>query len=171
MLNKIKNIFFILTLIIFSLNSIPAFSAASGGSDASSGGNNAEKNEVQLYKEGKKLVYRAKKLEKKNKSEKAKKLYLKAYKKFEKAYSKNKKSANILNYLGFTLRKTGDLVKAEKYYLEGLKLDASHLGINEYLGELYLETNRIDLAKKRLDVLNGCNCEEYTELKNLIENQ
>ena len=74
---KIKNIFYILILISFSLNSIPVFSAASGGSDASSGGNNTEKNEVQLYKEGKKLVYRAKKLEKKNKNKKAKKLYLK----------------------------------------------------------------------------------------------
>jgi len=72
--------------------------------------------------------------------------------------------------LGYTLRKTGNLEKAEVYYLKGLKLDASHLGINEYLGELYVETNRIGLAKERLEVLNGCQCEEYSELKELIEN-
>ena len=120
---------------------------------------------------GKNLVYRAKKLEKKNKKEKAEKLYLRALRKFEKAYAKDKKNADILNYLGYTLRKTGELEKAEIYYLKGLKIDAGHLGINEYLGELYVQTNRIDLAKKRLEVLNGCKCEEYEELKELIENK
>lgn len=136
---------------------------------AASGSSGNEKDETSLYKSGKKLVYRAKKLEKKDKIEKAKKLYLKAYDKFEKAYAKNKKNADILNYLGFTLRKTGNFEKAEEFYLEGLKLDASHLGINEYLGELYVQTNRVELAKERLKVLNGCNCEEYNELKELIE--
>ena len=83
--------------------------------------------------------------------------------------SADKKNADILNYLGFALRKTGDFEKAEKFYLEGLELDAGHLGINEYLGELYVQTNRIELAKERLQVLNGCKCEEYDELKELIE--
>jgi len=140
--------------------------AASGG-DGEAGSNN----EASLYKKGKQLVYRAKKLEKKNKKEKAKKLYLKALDKFEKAYSKNKKNVDVLNYLGFTLRKTGNLEKAEVFYLKGLELDAAHLGINEYLGELYVQTNRIELAKERLQILNGCKCEEYEELKELIENK
>ena len=68
------------------------------------------------------------------------------------------------------LRKTGDFEKAEKFYLKGLSYDSGHLGINEYLGELYVQTNRIELAKERLGVLNGCKCEEYRELKELIEN-
>ena len=127
--------------------------------------------EYNLYNQGKKLVLRATRLEKKNKTEKANKLYLKAYKKFEKAYSKDKKNPDILNYLGYTLRKMGNLKKAESYYLKGLEYDSGHLGINEYLGELYVQTNRIDLAKKRLEVLNGCKCEEYDELKELIENK
>jgi len=135
----------------------------------SSGDDDSGKDKVSLYKSGKKLVLRAKKLEKKNKIEKAKKLYLKAYDKFEKAYAKDKKNADILNYLGYTLRKTGNLEKAETYYLKGLKLDSEHLGINEYLGELYVQTNRIELAKERLEVLKGCNCEEYEELKELLE--
>ncbi len=109
-------------------------------------------------------------MKKKNKNEKAEKLYLKALKKFEKAYTKDNKNADILNYLGFTLRKTGDFNKAEIFYLKGLELDAGHLGINEYLGELYVQTNRVELAKQRLEVLNGCKCEEYEELKELIEN-
>ena len=67
------------------------------------------------------------------------------------------------------LEKKEKIEKAEKFYLEGLKIDAAHLGINEYLGELYVQTNRIELAKERLQVLKGCNCEEYEELKELIE--
>ena len=150
-----------LILISLSFFSNLSYSAMSGG--------NNDKDEISLYKSGKKLVLRAKKLEEKDKIEKAKKLYLKAYNKFEKAYSKNKKNADILNYLGYTLRKTGDLEQAEIYYLKGLELDSKHLGINEYLGELYVQTNRIELAKERLEVLKGCNCEEYEELKELIE--
>ena len=34
---------------------------------------------------------------------------------------------------------------------------------------LYVVTNRIDLAKERLEVLKGCNCEEYQELKEIID--
>ena len=133
--------------------------AASGSGDSGSN----------LYKSGKKLVIKAKKLEEKNKIAKAEKLYLKALGKLEKAYDKDKKNADILNYLGFALRKTGDFEKAEKFYLKGLELEAAHLGINEYLGELYVETGRIELAKERLQTLNGCKCEEYEELKELIE--
>ena len=158
-LTKLLIIFFTISLFYFT----PVYAAGSSGADSSDSGS--------LYKQGKKLVYKAKKLEKKNKNEKAEKLYLKALVKFEKAYEKNKKNADILNYLGFSLRKTGNLEKAEIYYLKGLKLDANHLGINEYLGELYVQTKRIDLAKERLEVLNGCKCEEYEELKELIENK
>ena len=159
-----KNIKFLLKLfIVFSLSLNLNSVYAAGSSD--NGGNYTDS-----YKEAKRLVLRAKKLEEKNKIEKAKKLYLKAYNKLEKAYSKDKKNADILNYLGYTLRKTGDFEKAEKFYLEGLQIDAGHLGINEDLGELYVQTNRIKLAKERLEVLNGCKCEEFTELKELIEN-
>ena len=155
---KILTTLFILLGLFFNFNQV---NAASGSSSS--------KDEANLYKSGKKLVIRAKKLEKKDKIEKAKKLYLKALGKLEKAYNKDKKNADILNYLGFALRKTGDFEKAEKFYLEGLKIDSAHLGINEYLGELYVQTNRIELAKERLQVLKGCNCEEYEELKELIE--
>ena len=159
-----KNIKFLITLfILLGLSFHFNFAYAAG----SSGSNGQDK--ASLYKSGKKLVLRAKKLEKKDKVEKAKKLYLKAYDKFEKAYTKDKKNADILNYLGYTLRKTGDLEQAEIYYLKGLELDSKHLGINEYLGELYVQTNRIELAKERLEVLKGCKCEEYEELKELIE--
>ena len=38
---------------------------------------------------------------------------------------------------------------------------------NEYLGELYVQTNRLDKAKERLRILENCNCEEYNELKEI----
>ena len=143
------------------------FSFAAGGSSSSSG-NDSDK--ASLYKEAKKFILRAKKLEKKDKVEKALKLYSKAYDKLLKAYDKDKKNPDILNYLGFTLRKAGNLEEAEKFYLAGLKIKPDHRGINEYLGELYIKTNRIELAKKRLEVLKDCKCEEFEELKELIEN-
>ena len=158
-----KNIKFLITLFILlgiSFNFNLVYSA---------GNVDADSDKATLYNSGKKLILRAKKLEKKDKIEKAKKLYLKAYKKLEKAYAKDKKNADILNYLGYTLRKTGDLEQAEVYYLKGLEIDSGHLGINEYLGELYVQTGRIELAKERLQVLDGCKCEEYDELKELIE--
>ena len=150
-----NKIIFIFSLILLTSNCL----AAGSGDDS----------KASLYKEAKKLVLKAKKLEKKDKIEKALKLYSKAYDKLIKAYEKDKKNPDILNYLGYTLRKTGDFKKAEVYYLKGLELDAKHLGINEYLGELYVQTGRIELAKKRLEVLKGCKCEEYEELKELIE--
>ena len=140
------------------------FSFAAGGSSSSNG------NEANLYKEAKKFILKAKKLEKKDKVEKALKLYSKAYDNLLKAYDKDKKNPDILNYLGFTLRKAGNLEEAEKFYLAGLEIKPDHKGINEYLGELYIKTNRIELAKERLEVLKGCKCEEFKELKELIEN-
>ena len=71
--------------------------------------------------------------------------------------------------LGFTTRKLGDFSQGEEYYLEGLAINPNHTGINEYLGELYVVTNRINLAKERLEVLKSCNCKEYNELKEIID--
>ena len=154
-----KKIIYVLTFLLLT-----NFSFAAGGSSSSNG------NEANLYKEAKKFILKAKKLEKKDKVEKALKLYSKAYEKLLKAYDKDKKNPDILKYLGFTLRKAGNLEEAEKFYLAGLKIKPDHRGINEYLGELYIKTNRIELAKKRLEVLKDCKCEEFEELKELIEN-
>ena len=110
----------------------------------------------------------AKKFEQKDKLDKAKKRYEKAQKLLIKSNKKFPNKANTLNYLGFTTRKLGDLENGEKYYLQGLAIDPNHKGINEYLGELYVATNRHNLAVERLEVLKGCNCDEYEELKAII---
>ena len=152
------------TICVFVFLLLTNFSFAAGGSSSSNGG------EANLYKEAKKFIVRAKKLEKKDKVEKALKLYSKAYDKLLKAYAKDKKNPDILNYLGFTLRKAGNFDEAEKFYLAGLEIKPDHKGINEYLGELYVKSGRTELARERLEVLKGCKCEEFEELKELIEN-
>ena len=110
----------------------------------------------------------AKKFEEKDKLEKAKKSYKKAQKLLVQSNKKFPNKANTLNYLGFTTRKLGDYENGEKYYLQGLQIDPKHKGINEYLGELYVATNRHNLAIERLEVLKGCNCREYDDLKAII---
>jgi tetratricopeptide (TPR) repeat protein len=150
----------LILLFVLSLNS-NVFGAGSDSSEDTS--------ETALYDQAVKLVKRAGVLEKKDKGEKAKKLYSQAFKKLDKAYKSDKKNPDILNYMGFTSRKTGNFKEAEDYYLKGLDLDPKHNGINEYLGELYVQTNRIDKANERLDVLKNCNCEEYQELELIIK--
>jgi len=111
----------------------------------------------------------AKEFEKKGKLEKAKKKYQKAQKLLIKSNIKKPNNPDTLNYLGFTTRKIGDFENGEKYYLQGLAINPTHVGINEYLGELYVATDRMDLAQKRLAVLMNCNCKEFEELKAVIE--
>jgi len=150
----------IVYIIFISLISQYAYSAGSDSSDDS---------KSNYYDDAKKLVVRAGELEKKEKTDKAKKLYSQAFKKLEKAYSSDKKNPDILNYMGYTSRKIGNFEKAEKFYLTGLSIKPDHNGINEYLGELYVQTNRIDKANERLNVLKNCNCEEYKELELIIK--
>ena len=150
----------LIILFVLSLNN-QAFAA---GGDSSS-----DTSETALYDQAVKLVKRAGKLEKKGKDEKAKKIYAQAFKKLNIAYKSDKKNPDILNYMGFTSRKTGNYNEAENYYLTGLDLDPKHNGINEYLGELYVQTNRIDKANERLAVLKNCNCDEYQDLELIIK--
>ena len=155
----IKKFIFIISFCFFSQLALAA--GNDSGSDTSS--------YMDKYKSAKNLVKRAKKLETKGKTEKALKLYNSAYEKLLEANKIESRNPDILNYLGFTLRKVGKFEQAEKYYLKGLEIKPNHNGINEYLGELYIQTDRLDKAKERLAVLKDCNCEEYTELKELIE--
>ena len=155
-------------LIFLILSFGPAFSAGSDSSGSSSGGGDSNNSE-NLYKSSVSLIKRAGKLEKKDKKEKAEKLYSQAFKKLSKALKTDKNNPDILNYMGFTSRKVGNFSEAEDYYLRGLAIDPKHNGINEYLGELYVQTNRIDKANERLEVLKNCNCKEYGELELIIK--
>jgi len=151
--------------LIYTLLIIIALTNNSFSAGDSDGGSTAK---VSNYSKAKNIIKAAKKYEKKGKIEKAYKKYAKAQKLLLKSNKEKPSQADTLNYLGFTTRKLGDYKKGEEYYLLGLKIEPNHNGINEYLGELYVVTNRIDLANERLDVLKNCNCEEYNELKEII---
>ena len=155
-----KKLIYTLLIIIALTNN--SFSAGTSSDNDSSP-------KVSDYTKAKNLVKAAKKYEKKGKIEKAQKRYAKAQKLLIKSNKKKPLQADTLNYLGFTTRKLGDYEGGEKFYLQCLQIEPNHNGINEYLGELYVATNRMDMAKERLEVLKTCNCEEYDELKEIIE--
>ena len=149
----------LITAFVYSILTTNVFSA--GSSDS------GEKTKSS-YDTAVTLIKAAKKFEEEGKSKKANKKYEKAQKLLMKSNKKKPNNADTLNYLGFTTRKLGDYKNGEMYYLQGLALNPNHIGINEYLGELYVATNRLDLAKERLQVLSSCNCEEYSQLKEII---
>ncbi len=154
----IKNLLislFISTLVISS-------SYAAGSSDSGSSKTKTKYDMAVTH------IKAAKNFEKKDKLEKAKKSYLKAQKLLVQSNKNFPNKPDTLNYLGFTTRKLGDFENGEKFYLQGLKIDPKHIGINEYLGELYVATNRHNLAVERLEVLKDCNCKEYDQLKAVI---
>ena len=155
-----KKLIYTFLAIIFLTNN--SFSAGTSSDSVST-------SKVSNYSKAKNLIEAAKKYEKKGKTEKAKKRYTKAQKLLLKSNTKKPLQADTLNYLGFTTRKLGDYEGGEKFYLQGLQIEPNHNGINEYLGELYVATDRMDMAKERLEVLKNCNCEEYAELKGIIE--
>ena len=94
-----KNILIILTVLLISTQLFAA------GDDS---GSSSEKS---LYNDAVSFIKRAGKLEKKDKPDKAKKLYSSAFKKLKEAHAKDKKNPDILNYMGFTSRKTGNFDK------------------------------------------------------------
>ena len=156
----IKNFIFTTIISIFLVTS-----SYSAGSSSSSGDGGSMKSN---YEKAVSYIKSAKKLEKKGKIEKANKKYEKAQKLLLKSNKKKPNKPDTLNYLGFTTRKLGDFAGGEKYYLQGLAINPTHIGINEYLGELYVATGRHNLAVERLEILKSCNCKEYEQLKAII---
>ena len=114
------------------------------------------------------------------------KMYSKAYKMIDKGqYSKAQKI--LKNYtksepedpdgwtlLAFTYRKLDKFAESEEYYLKALNLEPDNKSALEYQGELFIETNRIDLAKaniKKLQNLCPNSCEELEKLQSYLLDQ
>ena len=149
--------------IIFILTSSFAYSAGtdSGSSSSSSASNNTIDVNIE-FKRAKKLIY--------------KKKYAKGLKilkdiENEKPFGYSK--ADLYNYMGFASRKqkNPNYINAEKYYLKALSLEADHIGALEYLGELYVETDRANEARSLLEKIGefaGQDSPEYKELSKLL---
>ena len=95
-----------------------------------------------------------------------------AIKHLERAARISPNNPDVYNLLGYSHRKLDQLEKAFDYYWKALKLDPRHLGANEYIGELYLRTNKLKKAEEHLAVLDDVclfGCDEYDDLKDAIE--
>lgn len=99
------------------------------------------------------------------------KQYSKAIPLLKQSLAQQGETADTLNLLGFSYRKSGDQLTALDYYTKALAKEPKHLGANEYLGELYLEMKMLPKAEERLAVLkDACgSCEELDELTAAID--
>lgn len=87
--------------------------------------------------------------------------------------SKDPGNADAWNYLGFSHRKLNDYKKSLTAYRKALAINPRHKGALEYLGELYVQTGKIEKARAQLQKLNDVcgffGCEELDDLKAAIE--
>tara|TARA_B100000963_G_scaffold297769_1_gene269315 strand:- start:969 stop:1484 length:516 start_codon:yes stop_codon:yes gene_type:complete len=120
------------------------------------------------FKKGNDALKQALKFKKKKKYEKANIKFEKALKYFVEANNEAPNKIEVLIPLAFTYNEVGDHIMTEIYYKEGLYIEPKNILINKSLGELYLSTNRKALALERLEVLKDCNCQEYINLKNIV---
>ncbi|MGA7545076.1 MAG: tetratricopeptide repeat protein, partial [Methyloceanibacter sp.] len=84
---------------------------------------------------------------------------------------KKQEQPRVLNYIGYTTRKLGDVDKGLEYYREALALDPNYLRAREYLGEGYLQKRDVEKAKEQLmEIADRCgdSCEEYVKLEKAI---
>jgi Flp pilus assembly protein TadD len=85
--------------------------------------------------------------------------------------AEDNQQADVYNLLGFTLRKTGDFDTSLTYYQKALDLEPDHKAAREYLGELYVDTGKMDKAKEQLTSLTQlcpAGCDELGDLQKYI---
>ena len=83
------------------------------------------------------------------------------------------RGADRYNLLGFTARKSGDLVGASQYYEKALELNPKHVGALQYQGELFITLGEIENAKQNLEKIGKIcwlfSCYEEKLLKTAID--
>jgi len=119
---------------------------------------------------GIKRIEKGLKYEKKMKFDKAQKMYEEAISFLLKETKKQKINANTYFYLGFAYDKLNDTNNSIIYYNLGLVVEPNNVNINKFLGNLYIKNNQPLKAKPLLENIKNCNCDQYIELKNNIDN-
>jgi len=91
---------------------------------------------------------------------------------FSKVVAKSPGNADAWNYIGFSHRKLMHYAESLAAYNKALAINPDHIGANEYLGELYVQTGKLAQARARLGKLKelcGTGCEEYQDLDRAIK--
>lgn len=90
---------------------------------------------------------------------------------FTRVTNRHRDEPDGYNMLGYSYRKSGDVDNAFRYYNAALRLDGSHKGAHQYIGEAFLMKNDVASAEKHLAALDricGKDCEEYQDLAKAI---
>ena len=77
---------------------------------------------------------------------------------------KDRNTPQVLNLIGYSTRKLGDIDKGIDYYRQALAVDPDYTKARQYLGEAYLLKNDVGKAKEQLDeIADRCGgpCEDY----------
>lgn len=83
----------------------------------------------------------------------------------------NQQDPRILTYIGYSMRKMGQVDEAMGYYIQALAANPNSVETREYLGEAYLQKGDLTSAKAQLtEIANRCGetCETYTTLQKQI---
>lgn len=86
--------------------------------------------------------------------------------------AKDKTDPRILNFLGYSHRKSGRVEVGLGYYQEALRNDPNYTLVREYLGEAHLQLGDVASAREQLGEIEkrcGTGCKEYAELSRQIE--
>ena len=84
----------------------------------------------------------------------------------------DKSDPRILNYLGYSHRKSGRVSVGLGYYQEALRQDPNYTQVREYMGEAYLQQGNVEAAQEQLSEIErrcGKGCREYTLLAEQID--
>jgi tetratricopeptide (TPR) repeat protein len=85
----------------------------------------------------------------------------------------DKTDPRILNYLGYSHRKSGRIQVGLGYYQEALRINPDYTLVREYLGEAYIQLGDVASAKNQLSEIEkrcGTGCKEYTALSEQLAN-
>jgi len=83
----------------------------------------------------------------------------------------NQNDPRILNYLGYSTRKLGDVQRGLSYYTAALEADPDYTLVREYMGEAFLQLGEVDKAREQLSEIEkrcGKDCREYALLDEQI---
>ena len=84
----------------------------------------------------------------------------------------DKTDPRILNYLGYSHRKSGRVLVGLGYYQEALRHDPNYTLVREYMGEAYLQNGDLEAARVQLGEIEkrcGKGCNEYALLAEQID--